>query len=149
MILTTGDPKRNKEMEEKFKDELIRECIDPVTLRFIRSSEEKEYYGHLNHIIDKALELDREISKQVAQVEWVFDDRQPRSSSRASHREGWTQRASSRGREGVSVIVAPAVLKRGKSSGDNFDEEQELMAPEITVIRELLPTEMHSRYGTA
>ncbi len=123
----------------KFKDTLIKEHIDPIALPFVPASEDRRYYDLLGQIIEKALILDREISRQAAWVRWHFEDQDSHSEIMAN--------TASLGQEGARVIVAPAMVKRGKSSGEGFDEQMELLRADTCVVQNLLPSKAHRREG--
>ncbi|KAH8162686.1 hypothetical protein CIB48_g5552 [Xylaria polymorpha] len=121
---------------KKFEESLIAEYIDPVVSPFILPSESGRYYDLLIQIIEKALIMDREISRQAAWVRWVFDDL-----------DGHTETAPSTDQEGARVILAPAMIKRGKSSGEAFEEQVELLPADICVVRNLLSLKARRREG--
>ncbi|KAI0453064.1 hypothetical protein F5B21DRAFT_526306 [Xylaria acuta] len=122
----------------KFEDSLIAEHIDPITLSFVPTSEYGRYYDLLSQIIEKALILDREISRQAAWIRWVFEDLDSHSEIVAS---------GSINQEGLRVIVAPAMVKRGKSSGEGFEEQIELLRADSCVIQNLLSSNAYRGEG--
>ncbi|KAI1197315.1 hypothetical protein F5X97DRAFT_302347 [Nemania serpens] len=116
---------------------VIENHIDPVVWPFIPEGEGDQYYALLNKIIQKALVLDREISRQAAWIRWVFEDpdgRPGRAESDSPAEQDW-----------VRVIAAPALLKSGKSSGDMFEEQMELLPAEAYVVLELQTSETHKK----
>ncbi|KAK8024500.1 hypothetical protein PG993_012566 [Apiospora rasikravindrae] len=70
------------------------------------------YGGHALEIIEQAVELDLEISKQGAHIEWVFDivgRTDPGTSAEVP--------------PSLSVVTVPALTKVGESNGDDLDKE--------------------------
>ncbi|KAI0430722.1 hypothetical protein F5Y09DRAFT_307086 [Xylaria sp. FL1042] len=114
----------------KFKESLIKDYINPIILAFIPPSEDGRYYDLLCQIIEKALILDREISRQAAWVLWEFEDAD-------SHSEIV--------QEGLPIIAAPAMVKRGKSSGEGFEEQIELLPASTSVVQNLLTSGAYRR----
>ncbi|KAI0904022.1 hypothetical protein F4823DRAFT_616446 [Ustulina deusta] len=139
MVFTADSAVDPQDTWIKFKDTLIKEHIDPIALPFVPASEDRRYYDLLGQIIEKALILDREISRQAAWVRWHFEDQDSHSEIMAN--------TASLGQEGVRVIVAPAMVKRGKSSGEGFDEQMELLRADTCVVQNLLPSKAHRREG--
>ncbi|KAH6989570.1 hypothetical protein BKA56DRAFT_668708 [Ilyonectria sp. MPI-CAGE-AT-0026] len=88
------------------------------------------FNDQLSAILDKALVLDREISRQVSKVEWIFawersannkfnpDTMDLEKGDTIPHKDAE-----------VRFAVAPGVLKRGKSTGEGFRTEMCLLRP--------------------
>ncbi|KUI58334.1 hypothetical protein VP1G_05586 [Cytospora mali] len=98
--------------------------------------------GHLeilSRIIQEAIYLDREISSQVAQVEWTFRPDTTNRPINFSNQEGIMEleqgeRVPVDGSP-VCLVIAPGVKKRGRSTGEGFDEEVWLMPMEVTCAK--------------
>ncbi|KAI1425004.1 hypothetical protein F5Y12DRAFT_749254 [Xylaria sp. FL1777] len=136
MVFSADSSTSPQDRWRKFKDSLIKEHIDPIILAFVPSSEDRRYYDLLNQIIEKALVLDREISRQAAWVRWLFEDTESHSEAVAPINQ-----------EELHVIVAPALVKRGKSSGDGFEEQIELLRADTCVVQNLLTSKAYIREG--
>ncbi|KAF4458500.1 hypothetical protein FALBO_14762 [Fusarium albosuccineum] len=86
----------------------------------------------LKSILDDAFALDKIMSQQVARLEWVFDvktleKRGCRFDAETMEMdEGATDGVVDAGRK-VCLVVAPALVKRGKSTGEDFDKERILL----------------------
>ncbi|KAI1170294.1 hypothetical protein F4777DRAFT_569795 [Nemania sp. FL0916] len=129
MILSAEDTANQQDRWNEVKKSLMKKYFDPTILIFIPESEDRRYYDLLTHIIEKALFLDRVISTQASWVRWVFEDADSQSEAAGN--------AASVNQETVRVISAPAMIKRGKSSGDGFEEEIELLPADTCVVRNL------------
>ncbi|KAI1204682.1 uncharacterized protein F4807DRAFT_446331, partial [Annulohypoxylon truncatum] len=129
MVFKAEDALRVSNAWENFRNIVIENDINPFVLQFVKKAEYARYCGLLKQIIEKALVLDREISRQAAWVRWVFEDQNRRSDTAESDPPIDQER--------VRVIIAPALLKRGKSSGDKFEEQIELLSAESSVVQKL------------
>ena len=84
-------------------------------------------------IIDQALQLDKEISRQLSRISWDMgydDDNSMAFDSNLMELEGGQTLTGSE--QVVSLVLSPAVIKRGKSTGDGFDEESVLLRMEVS-----------------
>lgn len=86
----------------------------------------------LSAILDKALVLDQEISRQVSKVEWTFDwDHSATNEFDPDNMD--LEKGDTISHEGAEVrfVVAPGVLKRGKSTGEGFRKAMCLLRPMV------------------
>ncbi|KAI1362876.1 hypothetical protein F5Y08DRAFT_258000 [Xylaria arbuscula] len=127
MVFNTDAAVSPKERWRALGDSLITQYIHPMFSTFIAESENQRYYEFLIKIVEKALILDREISRQTAWVRWVFED------ANSPAIQG-----------GLQVVMAPALIKRGKSSGDGFEEEVQLLRVDTCEVQKLPPPMEHS-----
>jgi hypothetical protein len=81
-----------------------------------RKEDEKGIKDQLSTIVTQAIRLDKEISRQTARVMWTFNVFQ----------EVETGDHAQRPRE-IGLVIAPAVFKRGKSTGEDFNQETVLL----------------------
>ncbi|KAI0521986.1 hypothetical protein F5B22DRAFT_512772 [Xylaria bambusicola] len=132
MVFNADAAASPKDSWSTFKDSLITKHIDPIALAFVPEVEYRRYYDLLGNIVEKALVLDREISRQAAWVRWVFEE------SESSTSQG-----------NVDIIVAPALVKRGRSDGDGFEEQRQLLPADTFVIQSLLLSKTNSQEETA
>ncbi|KAK5629009.1 hypothetical protein RRF57_004724 [Xylaria bambusicola] len=128
MVFNADTAASPKDRWRTFEDSLITRHIDPIALAFVPEAEYRRYHDLLSTIIEKALVLDREISRQAAWVSWIFED----SDCLTSQGD-------------VNVIVAPAMVKRGKSSGDGFEEQRQLLQADTCIIQSLLSSKANSQ----
>ncbi|RDW90563.1 uncharacterized protein DSM5745_02338 [Aspergillus mulundensis] len=80
-------------------------------------------------ILDNAMMLDREIHRQAARVTWEFppEDALLRFNPKFMEAEKGQQRPKID--QQVLLVVAPGVTKRGKSDGQDFGGEEQLLVP--------------------
>ncbi len=83
-------------------------------------------------IIDQAIELDIEISKQVSCVEWISQLEDEKATFDASNMELEKGERASKNKQKVILVTSPGVRKRGKSTGDDFDSEMLLLKMEVS-----------------
>jgi hypothetical protein len=82
----------------------------------------------LDEILDLAFALDKDISQQVARVEWSYDYQLLKNTEFKFDPETMElDEGSPRSAEKVRLIVAPALVKRGRSTGEDFDVERVLL----------------------
>ncbi|KAL4736401.1 hypothetical protein BDV11DRAFT_172931 [Aspergillus similis] len=96
-------------------------------------------------ILENAIALDREIHRQAARVTWEFppEDGHVRFNPKFMESEKGQQRP--RIDQQVFLVVAPGVTKRGKSDGQDFGGEEQLLVPmEVSC---LLPGDIPSAGG--
>lgn len=117
-----------KEHLEERKEEISRS----VKLLFKLDDESEGITEALKSILDEAFALDKIMSQQVARLEWVFDVRT--IERRGCRFDAETMELDERAADGVvdaglkvCLVVAPALVKRGKSTGEDFDKERILL----------------------
>ncbi|KAK0641360.1 hypothetical protein B0T16DRAFT_393654 [Cercophora newfieldiana] len=87
----------------------------------------------LQHIYDDAINLDKEICRQVARIEWQFPcneqvlDFDPQC---MVLQKGQEQLPTA---EEVRLVIAPRMVKRGKSTGQGFETENQLLPMEVSL----------------
>ena len=89
-------------------------------------------------IIKEALDLDQLLSKQVADIRWALSADDPRLFNEASMEVQQAEKRAVGGQE-VQFIVAPGLVKRGKSTGEDYEMTSTLL--KTTVSCELIITE--------
>lgn len=134
MIFRTDTDEKEQDEWTRFENDLIQDHFGRVAT-VLEISMEGQFEISLRQIFRKALNLDRELSRQVAVVHWVFQDAKDHASAGAPDGGAHQDRASQNPQDGVHVIVAPGVTKRGKSSGEDFGEVITLVPAEIVVMR--------------
>ncbi|KAB8272951.1 hypothetical protein BDV30DRAFT_211266 [Aspergillus minisclerotigenes] len=114
------------------KDKLAEDICD--ILEPYCCSHDSSLSRQLRHVLDNAIALDRDISRQVAQVKWEFppkDDMVSFDPDTMKLREGEKISASSVNRE-VQIVICPCLRKRGKSDGKDFQTEILLMKAKVS-----------------
>lgn len=89
-------------------------------LRPFSKSKRKDLIDQLSHLVDEALDLDKVISKQVAEVSWDFGLQKGSGQSNQDLME--LQQSNQQTSDGGNVLLvsAPGMIKRGKSTGEDF-----------------------------
>ncbi|KAI0532863.1 hypothetical protein GGR58DRAFT_147999 [Xylaria digitata] len=139
MMFHAEDPVEVQKSWRELAESLMEKRINPITSNIISSSGDERYRKLLMEIIEKALILDREISRQVAWIRWSFEDLEYYSET--------VESAAPINQDCLQVITAPALVKRGKSSGEGFGEQLELLAADSSVVVNLLSLSDVGREG--
>ncbi|KAB8067987.1 hypothetical protein BDV29DRAFT_162829 [Aspergillus leporis] len=86
-----------------------------------------------DQILDGAIDLDREISSQVARIEWVLPSPEGLKfySSMMAFMKGEQVPNTSADTE-VCVVVCLAMMKRGRSTGEEFQTENLLIPMKVS-----------------
>jgi translation initiation factor RLI1 len=121
MFLDSLDQKKADLQLKRRTDEYVLRIFN--TLReLIKQEEEKGCKDQIATIINQALALDKEINRQTGNVRCIGDIQQAKTVNHA-------QRVKQDG-----VVLIPEVLKRGKSTGEGFDQETILVEMEVGYI---------------
>ncbi|KAF5662924.1 heterokaryon incompatibility protein het-E-1 [Fusarium circinatum] len=116
MLLTSIDvEKANNHMKHR-TDNHVKRIINTVS-NVLRKDRERSLKNQLSAIITEAFALDKEISRQVARMIWRFNVFQLEEN--ADHPDAAPSKP--------GLVMAPAVFKRGKSTGEGFDHETKLL----------------------
>ncbi|KAF5627567.1 hypothetical protein F25303_10757 [Fusarium sp. NRRL 25303] len=116
MLLTSIDVEKANNYMKRRTDHHVNRIINTVD-NLLRKDKEKSFKNQLSAIITEAFALDKEISRQVARVIWRFNGSQQEENVDHAHA------APSK----PGLVMAPAVFKRGKSTGEGFDHETKLL----------------------
>lgn len=113
------------------RDDIV-EKIHKTIKQYLRYSDvgyEEGLYG----IVDAALKLDEKLSRQVAQVCFIFNSGSTRRlfDKELMDLDNGEKRDFKLAPE-ILLTVAPLVLKRGKSNGDDFQEKTTLLKPIVS-----------------
>jgi hypothetical protein len=95
------------------------------TIGFGSTSNRQGFTKQLDDILDAAFAVDKDISRQIAVVEWVFDfDILGETNFDPDTMELDRREMLPPGKETheVRLVVAPALMKRGRPTGEDFDE---------------------------
>ncbi|EXK79041.1 hypothetical protein FOQG_16309 [Fusarium oxysporum f. sp. raphani 54005] len=114
MLLASVDlEKANNDMKRRTASHVthIVNTVDNI----LRKDRERSFKDQLSAIITQASALDKEISRQVARVIWSFDITQREKEDQPCNPNK------------AGLVIAPAVFKRGKSTGEGFDQEIKLL----------------------
>ncbi|KAL3455941.1 hypothetical protein BJX64DRAFT_294551 [Aspergillus heterothallicus] len=107
----------------------VRETLDPFLV-----VEDQSYGSELHRILDEALKLDKEICRQIARIEWVYPPLVKEVEFDPVTMRLGTGEVASKGdeRQLVRLVVCPAMKKRGKSTGEDFNVETLLVPMEVS-----------------
>lgn len=100
-------------------------------LSSISKSKDKGLTDQLSQIVNEALDLDKLISTQAAEVIWYFDLKKISGQFNqdwVKPQDGEKQTGDS---ENVWLVSAPGMIRRGKSSGEDFDSKTIVLKLEI------------------
>ncbi|KAL2834216.1 hypothetical protein BDW59DRAFT_44960 [Aspergillus cavernicola] len=106
----------------------IREDFWSIAEQFL-STRSRGPHQDFRRILESAISLDKEIHRQAARIKFEFpsEDTQLRFDSSRMEAEKGEQRP--KPDQPVFLVVAPAVTKRGKSDGNDFDADVQLLVP--------------------
>ncbi|KAF5548877.1 hypothetical protein FMEXI_4548 [Fusarium mexicanum] len=116
MLLTSIDIEKTNNYMTHRTDYHVKRIINTV-YNLLRKDEERSFKNQLSAVITEAFALDKEISRQVARVIWRFTVSQQEEN--ADHPDAAPSKP--------GLVMAPAVFKRGKSTGEGFDHETKLL----------------------
>jgi hypothetical protein len=116
MLLTSVDVEKANNYMKHRTDHHVKRIMNTVC-NLLGKDKERSFKNQLSAIIAEAFALDKEISRQVARVIWIFNVSQQEEN--ADHPDA--------ARSKLGLVMAPAVFKRGKSTGDGFDQETKLL----------------------
>ncbi|KAL4962024.1 uncharacterized protein BDV14DRAFT_112200 [Aspergillus stella-maris] len=106
----------------------VRALLDPFA-----TTANKAYYHELAKILEECINLDREICRQVARVEWVFPDpgKEVQYDAKSMKLVTGEKLAVDKKKDiqPVRLVVCPAMKKRGKSNGDGFAAPASMLIP--------------------
>lgn len=128
---TMGQQKRRQadnelqRWEGKLYDEVYR------NLRLLKPKGQKGCQQDFLDIINEAVKIDREISKQVSRVTWTFgseDVIQTLDLASMELRKGEVFKPKSK----VTLVTSPGVIKQGKSTGEGFESNFDLLKMEVS-----------------
>ncbi|KAI0376359.1 hypothetical protein F5Y04DRAFT_212829 [Hypomontagnella monticulosa] len=121
------DQQNGRKSRELFAVEKAKEIVKYIHPYSI--SKDKHLINGITDIILEALELDLQISQQAARIDWIYDiDQARRFDPKYMDLEGETG-------EYVCLFVAPALVKRGKSNGEDFDVTNCLLKMQVSCLQ--------------
>jgi hypothetical protein len=123
---TNKDPDNEANRLLQWKAEIFHEVEDVIG--GCRRPNSDGYKQEFLRILDEALELDKEINKQVARVQLVFESEGSNSVFDPSMMELEKGEELSGSKREAFLVTSPAVVKRGKSNGESFSEVALLLA---------------------
>ena len=119
-------------MGRRLRDKIQDLCTQLAPLT---KSKYEGFAAQLSDIIKEALALDQLFSKQVAEIYWTMGINEPGAFREASME---LQQGEKRpvGGQKVQLVVTPGLIKRGRSTGENYEMTSMLLR--MTVSCELI-----------
>ncbi len=90
---------------------------------------------HLKDIIMKSLEIDQDIGKQAARIDLAFRGSEDPIAFDAGYMETGSREATPHPGQRVDLVVAPALVRQGKSTGEDFEISTLLLKMEVACFR--------------
>lgn len=100
-------------------------------LELIVCRDKRTLYDPLVNLLNESLELDLVLSQQVAMWSWEFPKRLPCQFNKDMH-TSVHKRQHGQAYE-IQLVLAPALMKRGKSSGDGFLNQHVYLKMEVEI----------------
>ncbi|KAM7215781.1 hypothetical protein V8F06_008804 [Rhypophila decipiens] len=85
-------------------------------------------------IFQEAIDLDKEISRQVARIEWDFQKGHTGMELDLARMTVARDEGGCATTDKVRLVIAPRVIKRGKSTGNDFEVEHQLLPMQVTLM---------------
>lgn len=126
------DEEKVEKRVENFNSKISDQVLD-VIRSFVRELD-GAVLNDLRHIIESSIALDQEICRQAARVDWIYPPsggQVPFDPDCMSVEMG---EVASQPGQYVGVVIAPALKKRGKSTGENFETEYFLLKMNVTCV---------------
>lgn len=133
LLLDSFDSKQKSDIQKDMKAKKD-DCVTRITNTIgpILESEEQDVKDQLSEIINKVYELDKEICQQVACIRLDFSARgRNETCCVLLEKEELEGGNNTEEQEAHYVVVAPGVIKRGRSTGEEFKNEYRLLEVEI------------------
>ena len=126
------DEEKGQRMSRKLQENVKDLCsqLAPLTKSKYEGFETQFY-----DIIYEALDLDQLFSKQVADIKWTMRADEPESFNEAFMELQQGEKRTVDGQR-VQLVVAPGLIKRGRSTGEHYELESILL--KLTVSCELI-----------
>jgi hypothetical protein len=109
-----------------------RELYDKVNanLRLMQPETQELCQQGLLDIVDQAVKLDKEFSRQASQVYWTFGDVDGTPFSFPQNVEVKEGERFTKSTQRVALVISPGVMKQGKFTGEGFDSTTRLLEME-------------------
>lgn len=127
----------SRKLREKVQD--LCKQLAPIT-----KSKYDTLASQVSDIFKEALELDKLISKQVADIYWTDVTNKPERLDEMSMELQQGEMRTENSQE-VQLIVAPGLIKEGKSTGEDYEMKSILLKETVSceLMRDNMPGENH------
>ena len=126
------DQEKGQGVSQKLQEGIKDLCTQLAPLT---KSKYEEFAPQISDIINEALDLDQLFSKQVAEIYWTMGTDEPGTFREASMELQLGEKRIVDGQK-VQLVVAPGLIKRGRSTGENYEKKSMLL--KMTVSCELI-----------
>ncbi|GKT58453.1 hypothetical protein ColTof3_05792 [Colletotrichum tofieldiae] len=134
---------RNQAPLNKYVDESLEKINDNTSdsirplATLINDDDDDEFHRDIWRILKDALALDKEINRQAARVSWIFY-RIP-APFKSAEMELTSRDIQVTEGQMIHLVVAPGLRKRGKSSGEDFETDNQLLEAEVSWVPDQVP----------
>lgn len=118
----------------KVEDSLVFKETWKIFKQIPASSDTRGLNEGLCQILREAIALDKEINRQVARIEWNFGVTWPPMKFDPKSMTATKEQGGPATTDEVRLVIAPRLVKRGKSTGDDFGIENQLMPMEVSLM---------------
>lgn len=142
------DQENGQGIRRRLRDKIQHLCTQLAPLT---KSKYEGFAAQLSEIIKEALDLDQLFSKQVAEIYWTTDADESEIFHEASMELQQGEKRTVDGQK-VQLVVAPGLIKRGRSTGENYEMSSMLLrmtvsCEPITAEKPALPPRDSSKPG--
>lgn len=120
----------SKDAESVLHDHISSLCND-IWLDIRQFTTNSDIQTEVSNILRRAVDIDQKIRRQAARVKWWYC--KPQSKFQPLEMSLANGEANNIENQPVSLVVAPGLTKRGKSTGVDFDNEILLIPPEVSL----------------
>ncbi|RSM15433.1 hypothetical protein CDV31_005026 [Fusarium ambrosium] len=129
LLLDAQGPEEQSHIREELDQEgaeIVSRLVN--TIRDMTEAAEQDLRDQLSCIIDEAFTVGKEISRQISRITWTLDFGSGHDTLAFDPETMGLEKGDRMGKPRVvNWIVAPGVIKRGKSTGEGFNHEQMLL----------------------
>ena len=118
------------EGDRRFLDNEVKSICKYLIL--FSKSKDRDLNGQVFDIVKEAVELDKLISKQVAELQWLTLERNESRHLNAETMNVEQGKKPTDASQSVFLVLAPGLIKRGKSTGEDFDVQYILLKMEVS-----------------
>ena len=126
------DQKWLQEKQEEYACHLARLALEVIG-RYCRDPDEG-VLEHLTDIIMKSVDIDQDIGKQAARIDLAFLASEDPIGFDAGYMETERRGAASLPGQRVDLVVAPALVRQGESTGEDFEVQTLLLKMEVACL---------------
>ncbi|KAK7990383.1 hypothetical protein PG990_014663 [Apiospora arundinis] len=122
----------NREETTNISCSLAKQALNAIR-PYLEGSEEK-LMCDLQSMIQLSIDLDQDICRLRARYKWIFPPLEESVRFNPDTMAVGTGQVEPRSGESVNMIIAPALIKQGKQTGQDFDVENSMLKMEVTCM---------------